>query len=85
MAISSSIVVAKSLPTIHLDQLRADSEIESKKLLNACRNYGFFYLDMTSDRELCQLWADMLANIKEYFEQPLEVKMQDARGDDNYG
>ncbi|RDW63074.1 uncharacterized protein DSM5745_10185 [Aspergillus mulundensis] len=85
MAISSDIVVAKSLPTIHLDLLRADNDTESKKLLNACRSYGFFYLDLTSDAELVKLWDNMLAIIKDYFEQPLEIKMQDARNDDNYG
>lgn len=82
---SAPIVVAESLPTIDLDLLRADNDTESKKLLSACRSYGFFYLNMTSDPELCKLWEDMLAIMKNYFEQPLEVKMQDARGSDNYG
>jgi hypothetical protein len=27
----------------------------------------------------------MLSRMKDYFEQPLEVKMQDARGSHNYG
>jgi len=85
MSTSAHIVVAKSLPTIHLDLLRADNGTESKRLLGACQSYGFFYLDMTSDAELCKLWEDMLLAMKHYFEQSLEVKMQDARGDDNYG
>lgn len=85
MATSADIVVAKSLPTIDLDLLRAENGAESKRLLSACQSYGFFYLDLTSDPELCKLWGDMLAIMKSYFEQPLEVKTQDARGDDNYG
>jgi hypothetical protein len=85
MAISESIIVSESLPTIHLDLLRAENDTESKKLLSACRTQGFFYLDLTSDPELCKLWEGMLARMKDYFEQPLEVKMQDARGSDNYG
>jgi isopenicillin N synthase-like dioxygenase len=85
MATSDPIIVSKSLPTIHLDLLRAENDTESKKLLSACQSYGFFYLDLTSDPELCKLWQDMLAIMKHYFEQSLEVKMQDARGDDNYG
>lgn len=82
---SEAIFVASSLPTICLDLLRAEDDEESKKLLNACRSYGFFYLDLTSDRELCKRWEDMLVRMKQYFEQPLEIKMQDARGSDNYG
>ncbi|THV46684.1 hypothetical protein BGAL_0368g00130 [Botrytis galanthina] len=85
MAITDPIVVSKSLPTIYLDLLRAENEAESKKLLDACRNYGFFYLDLTSDPELCKLWDQMLLVMKYYFEQSLKVKMQDARGDDNFG
>ena len=85
MAISESIIVSKSLPTIHLDLLRAESDAESKNLLNTCRSHGFFYLDLTSDPELCELWQEMLRNMEQYFKQPLEVKMQDARGSDNFG
>ena len=85
MAASDPIVVARSLPTIHLDLLRAEDDTESKRLLSACQSYGFFYLNLTSDPELCKQWEDMLVRMKHYFEQSLEVKMQDARGDDNHG
>ncbi|KAF5879291.1 putative 2og-fe oxygenase family protein [Botrytis fragariae] len=78
MAITDPIVISKSLPTIYLDLLRASNEAQSKKLLDACRNYGFFYLDLTSDSELCKLWDEMLLVMKYYFEQPLKIKMQDA-------
>lgn len=85
MAISESIIVSKSLPTIHLDLLRANDTQESKNLLNACRSHGFFYLDLNSDPELCNLWKKMLQNIAQYFNQPLDIKMRDARGSDNFG
>lgn len=85
MATSNPIIVSKTLPTIYLDLLRAENDTESKNLISACRNYGFFYLDLTSDKELCKLWDDMLAIMKHYFEQSLDVKMQDARRSDNYG
>ncbi|KAL0933266.1 gibberellin 20-oxidase [Colletotrichum truncatum] len=85
MAITENIIVSKSLPTIHLDLLRSEDVQESRNLLDACRSHGFFYLDLTSDAELCQLWKDMLANMAQYFKQPLDVKMQDARGSDNFG
>lgn len=85
MATSDPIIVSTSLPTIYLDLLRAGNDTESKKLLSACRNQGFFYLDLNSDLELCKLWEGMLVRMKHYFEQSLEVKMQDARGSDNYG
>lgn len=85
MAISNPIIVSKSLTTISLDRLRAGDDAESKKLLSACQGQGFFYLDLSTDPELCALWEGMLARMKDYFDQPLEVKMQDARNSDNYG
>ncbi|TGO68212.1 hypothetical protein BOTNAR_0028g00250 [Botryotinia narcissicola] len=78
MAITDPIVVSKSLPTIYLDLLRAENEAEGK-------NYGFFYLDSTSDPELCKLCDEMLLVMKYHFEPSLEVKKQDSRGDDNFG
>ncbi|KAK6611105.1 gibberellin 20-oxidase [Botrytis cinerea] len=36
-------------------------------------------------RKLCKLWDEMLLVMKYYFEQSLKIKMQDARGDDNFG
>jgi isopenicillin N synthase-like dioxygenase len=82
---SSEFIVSKSLPTIHLDLLRSEDATESTNLLDACRSHGFFYLDMTSDADLCKLWDDMLAIMAQYFHQPLDVKMQDARQSDNFG
>ncbi|ODA78228.1 hypothetical protein RJ55_05609 [Drechmeria coniospora] len=78
-------IVSKSLPTIHLDLLRSENATESRNLLEACRGHGFFYLDLTSDLKLCNLWGEMLKNMESYFKQPLQVKMQDARGSDNFG
>ena len=85
IATNGQSVVSSSLPTLHLDLLRSGHIGESKKLLDACRTHGFFYLDLTSDPTLCQYWEEVLAVMKNYFEQPLEVKMQDARGSDNTG
>ena len=78
-------VVSRSLPTLHLDLLRTGNAAESKKLLHTCQTQGFFYLDLTSDAEVCQQWEDLLLVMKQYFTQPLEVKMQDAKGSDNHG
>ncbi|KAF2462903.1 Clavaminate synthase-like protein [Lindgomyces ingoldianus] len=74
-----------TLPTIRLNHLRSGDAAESKKLIGACRNCGFFYLDLSSDDILCRQWEEMLASMKDYFGQPLDVKMQDARQSDNYG
>jgi isopenicillin N synthase-like dioxygenase len=84
-AANDSIIVSKSLTTISLDGLRNRDDGESKKLLSACQEQGFFYLDLSSDPELCVLWEGMLARMKEYFDQPVDIKMQDARNSDNYG
>ncbi|KAL2017249.1 hypothetical protein VTK56DRAFT_2361 [Thermocarpiscus australiensis] len=73
------------LPTLDLGLLRARDGGESKRLLEACRTYGFFYLNLTSAQTLCGYWEDLLHVGKQYFEQPLEVKMHDARGSDNTG
>jgi isopenicillin N synthase-like dioxygenase len=74
-----------TLSTIRLDHLRCGSPSESEKLLEACRTQGFFYLDISSDDALCRQWDEMIAAMKDYFEQPLNIKMQDARQSDNYG
>ncbi|KAK9481517.1 hypothetical protein V1527DRAFT_516533 [Lipomyces starkeyi] len=58
-------VGSRSLPTLHLDLLRTGNAAESKKLLYACQTQGFFYLDLTSDAEVCQQWEDLLLVIKE--------------------
>lgn len=85
MATNGQPVISSTLPTLHLDLLRAGHEGESKKLLDACASHGFFYLDLTSDPTICRYWEDILTIGKHYFGQSLEVKMRDARGSDNTG
>jgi isopenicillin N synthase-like dioxygenase len=85
MTNKKSIIISKSLPTIHLDLLRAENITESRNLLNACRSHGFFYLDLTSDPELCKSWEEMLGIMEHYFKRSLKFKMQDARRSDNFG
>ncbi|KAI8932964.1 hypothetical protein NX059_010433 [Plenodomus lindquistii] len=85
IATNAQTVLSSTLPTLQLDLLRAGDSAESKKLFNACRNYGFFYLDLSSDSTLCDYWEQMLAVAKQYFELPLDIKMQDACGSDNTG
>ena len=88
MATNNCPVVVRSLPTLDLD-LRTSFGLEiaskAKKLLNACQTHGFFYLGLTSDPTLRQYREEVQAVMKHYFEQPLEVKMRDARGSDNTG
>lgn len=74
-----------TLPTLRLDKLRSGDKDESKKIYQACHVHGFFYLDLTSDPELVAEWENLLTAMREYFEQPLDVKMRDARGSDNHG
>ncbi|KAJ6021298.1 hypothetical protein N7540_006802 [Penicillium herquei] len=70
-------VVAKFLPTIHLDILRNGNAAESKKLLRAYQTEGFSYLDLTSDAELCKQWEDLLLVMKQYFTQPIEISRRE--------
>ncbi|KAI1816168.1 Clavaminate synthase-like protein [Poronia punctata] len=82
---NGTVLCTTTLPTLHLDKLRVGDESERKKLYEAIRVYGFFYLDLTSDPAMCGLWEEIMTVAKEYFGQPLDVKMQDARGSDNTG
>ncbi|KAL9123964.1 MAG: hypothetical protein Q9217_006662 [Psora testacea] len=65
-----------SLETIQLEVLRNGSRTESERLLRACRNDGFFYLDMTdAERKLDEAVEDIFALERELFSLPQDELM----------
>lgn len=72
-------------PSLRLNGLRSGEIFESKKLMKAGRTHGFLCFDLSKDDILCLQWERILASMKDYFGQTLEVKMQDAQQSDNYG
>ena len=67
-----------SLPVLSLSLLDAGNKAESAKLLSACKEYGFFYLDLDRSAELSEDWAALLSVIEDYFSQTTDEKMRDS-------
>jgi len=78
-------VVSASLLVLYLDRLQGGDAAENAKLLEACRTYGFFYLDLSSSSELLADWEALLHFAEQYFAQPLDDKMKDSCGSDTKG
>ena len=71
--------------TVRLDKLEANDSDEIQRLWAAGVRDGFFYLDMSRDKELLQLWRQVLEVMSVYFAQDVETKMRDCRGSDTVG
>lgn len=66
-----------TLETIHCKSLRYGANEEPAKLLRACRNEGFFYLDMRDLQDgFVQAVEDIYALERELFELPEETLRQ---------
>lgn len=66
-----------SLQTINLQQLYDGDSREAEKLLSACVNEGFFYLDMEDgSAEIPQLVSEIFALDKELYDLDTEVKLR---------
>ncbi|KAL6712842.1 hypothetical protein ACLMJK_009554 [Lecanora helva] len=74
-----------SLPTISLQDLQTGDKNEIQALFQACSGHGFFYLDLQGQSELLAVWRKLLIVAHDYFIQPLENKMLDARKSDTLG
>lgn len=73
------------LRTIDWANLQKRDAAERNRLLSACQIDGFFFLDLSSDATLLQDWNSLLAFMEEYFNRPLNEKMQDNRQSDTHG
>jgi isopenicillin N synthase-like dioxygenase len=78
-------VPVANLPSIEVDLLQAHDASEFDRLLKACEVYGFFYLNLENYGTMLQDWHIVLDLMKDYFDQPLEVKMRDSRNSDTHG
>ncbi|KAF8174674.1 2OG-Fe-II oxygenase family oxidoreductase [Mycena galopus ATCC 62051] len=69
-----------ALPTIDFAKLTSGDASEAQRLLDACVTQGFFYLDLQGSNSSSKILADQYALLdvmKNYFDQPHEVKMED--------
>src|ERR1700722_20180523 len=70
-----------NLKTIHYDKLFSGCSKETSRLLSACAQYGFFYLDLSSGALREEKYLDVVDGIfevsKEYLARPLEAKLKD--------
>ena len=74
-----------TLETIDLALLEASDPSERQKLVQACKDQGFLYLNLASNPQLVEDWARVLDFMMQYFAQGTVEKMQDNRGSDTYG
>lgn len=76
-----------NLPTIKWSRLLQHNEAEVSALLSACETHGFFYMDMTDEGSA--VFLEQLASIneitKEWFHQPLDMKMETETIGDAHG
>ena len=81
-------VTIAPLATIDLARLIERDGAEIAKLLSACVTHGFFYLDLQTSEQGRQIVSDeqgLLRFMREYFNQPHEVKMLDDRQSFTHG
>ena len=76
-----------ALPTISFSSLTARDPDELDKLLQACQDVGFFYLDLrgAASKNILQDWRSVLDFMALYFDQDLSTKSLDDRRSDTYG
>jgi isopenicillin N synthase-like dioxygenase len=75
------------LETINFEKLLSQETSELRKLHFACQGDGFFYVDLQgqSTRSLLEDEDSVYEVMRQYFDQPLEVKLKDIRGTHKHG
>jgi isopenicillin N synthase-like dioxygenase len=76
---------AFTLETIDLGLLEASEPGERQRLVEACKEQGFLYLNLASNPQLVEDWGRVLDFMVQYFAKETEAKMEDSRQSDNYG
>ncbi|MCJ1266370.1 hypothetical protein MMC22_006254 [Lobaria immixta] len=81
----------KTAPLLIIDfarLLRHDTS-EVNRLVEACQNHGFFYLDLqgvdTESQTILADWQSLLQTAEKYFSQADEIKTRDDRNSGTYG
>ena len=69
------------LTVVSYERLLRKEPTEQTKLLSACCDWGFFYLDLggIQTNDYLETVASLFAVSKEYFAKPLEEKLTDTR------
>jgi len=73
------------LETINLALLESSDYNERQRLVQACKDQGFLYLDLASDPHLVEDWETTLDFMAKYFAKDTEEKMKDSFQSDTYG
>ena len=79
-ALNEEDISLASLETINFSRLESKDTAETSRLLQCGQTHGFFYLDFQrtdSTRQFLADKMDILRFMETYFDQPLEVKMND--------
>ena len=72
------------LTVISYGKLLGKDEAEAARLLQACTEAGFFYLDLGGNetKGYLDMVTDLFEASKEYFAKPLQEKLKDTNNDD---
>ncbi|KHN97624.1 Oxoglutarate/iron-dependent oxygenase [Metarhizium album ARSEF 1941] len=73
------------LSVIDWSRLQGNDAGERNKLVAACEDQGFFYLDLSCDEAFLKDWQGVLDFMAEYFHQDVGDKMKDDRKSDTHG
>ena len=75
------------LNTINYSRLSTKDLLEVDRLIKSCEELGFFYLDLENhpNGQILKDVNSIFRIIKDYFEQPLEVKKKDVTGVPTHG
>jgi isopenicillin N synthase-like dioxygenase len=74
-----------ALSVIDWGRLKSGDADEGARLLAACDDQGFFYLNLSSEPAFLQDHKSVLHLMNEYFHQGLAEKMKDDRQSDTHG
>ena len=82
MAPSSLPIDVACLQSVNLARLQSREPSEVSTLVKACQTNGFFYLNLEDGgQEFLRDWATALALVTEFYDEPLDVKLQYYRGE----
>jgi isopenicillin N synthase-like dioxygenase len=74
-----------ALSVIDWGRLKSGDADEGARLVAACDDQGFFYLDLSSESAFLQDHKSVLRFMDNYFHQGLAEKLKDDRQSDTHG
>lgn len=74
-----------NLSVIDWAKLKSGDNEEGTRLIEACENRGFFYLNLLGDESFMEDHKAVLGFMDDYFHQDLATKMVDSRQSDTHG